>query len=107
MTITARFTYRIQPGRMDEFVAKLKAAADARFNSAVMPQAFRFYVDALPGQDADIVILDIDYASLADFGARTDFEQNNPEWAALWGPQPDAPEQLLGVDILKSINPFA
>ena len=39
MTIVARFRYRIQPGRMDEFRAKLKAASDPRFASAQMPQA--------------------------------------------------------------------
>lgn len=107
MSVTARFTYRIQPGGMEAFVAKLKAAGDAKFNSAVMPVAIRFYRSALPGPDADIVILDIDYDSLAAFGARTDFEQSHPDWASIWGPQADAPEELLDLQVIKSFHPFA
>ncbi|KAF1708534.1 hypothetical protein CSC70_12870 [Pseudoxanthomonas kalamensis DSM 18571] len=107
MSIIARFTYRIRPGGMPAFRAKLQASADARFVSASMPQAIRFYQPALPGADADLVILDIEYPSLAAFGERTDYEQAHPEWMAIWGPQPDAPEQLLGVTLVKPFDPFA
>lgn len=107
MTVIARFTYRIQPGRMDEFRAKLAAAGDPRFNSTQMPQAIRFYRSVVPGPGLDTLVMELEYANLAAYGARTDFERSQPAWAAIWGAQADAPEQLLGVELLEQIDPFA
>lgn len=43
MTVLAIFKYEVKPGRFDDFVAKLQAAADPRFNSPVMPQSMRLF----------------------------------------------------------------
>jgi hypothetical protein len=107
MTIVARFRYRIQPGRMNEFRAKLKAASDPRFASAQMPQAIRFYRSIVPGPGLDTLVMDIEYASLAAYGARTDFEHSQSAWTTIWGAQAEAPEQLLGVELLQQFDPFA
>ena len=107
MTVIARFHYQIQPGRMDEFRAKLKDAADPQFASAQMPQAIRFYRCVVPGSDRDTLLMDIEYPNLAAYGARSDFEHSQAAWAALWGAQADAPEHLLGVDLLQQFDPFA
>lgn len=107
MTVIARFTYRIQPGRMDEFRAKLKAAADPRFNSPQMPQAIRFWRSVVPGPGIDTLVLDIEYPNLAAYGARTDFERSQAAWADIWGSQADAPEELLSVELLEQIDPFS
>lgn len=107
MPVIARFTYRIQPGRMDDFRAKLKAAAAPEFNSPHMPQAIRFYRGVVPGAGQDTWVMDIEYANFAAYGARTDFEHGQAAWTALWGAQPDAPEQLLGIELLEQVDPFA
>ena len=83
MTVIARFRYRIQPGRMDEFRAKLTAAADPRFASEQMPQAIRFYHNLVPASESDTVVMDIEYPNLVAYGARTDFEQSQSAWAAI------------------------
>ncbi|MEO5812167.1 MAG: hypothetical protein ABIU96_15610 [Rhodanobacter sp.] len=107
MTVIARFSYSIQSGRMDEFRAKLKAAADPRFNSAQMPQAIRFYRSIVPGAALDTLVMDIEYPSVEAWGARTDFEHSHAAWAKIWGAQPDAPERLLSVELLRQVDPFA
>ncbi|MCR6661874.1 MAG: hypothetical protein NVV60_01675 [Luteimonas sp.] len=106
MAVTARFTYRIRHGGMAAFVEKLKAAADPQFDSPVMPEGIRFQKMALPGPDSDIVIMDIDYPDLAAFGARTDYEQTHPAWTSLWQPRDDAPEELVGMQLLRPFHPF-
>ncbi|MEO7068727.1 MAG: hypothetical protein ABI114_17595 [Rhodanobacter sp.] len=106
MTVIARFRYQIQLGRMDEFRAKLKAAADPQFTSAQMPQAIRFYRCVVPGSDANTLLMDIEYPNLAAYGARSDFEHSQAAWAVIWGAQVDAPEQLLGVELLQQFDPF-
>ena len=107
MPVIARFTYRIQAGRLDEFRAKLRASAGPQFNSAQMPQAIRFYRNVVPGAGLDTWVMDIEYANFASYGARTDFEHGQPAWAAIWGVKTDSPEQLLGVELLEQIDPFA
>jgi hypothetical protein len=92
---------------MDDFRAKLKAAAEPRFNSAEMPEAIRFWRSVVPGSGNDTLVMDIQYPNLAAYGARTDFEHADAAWAALWSPQANAPEQLLGVELLEQVDPFA
>jgi hypothetical protein len=43
MTVLAIFKYEVKPGRFDDFLAKLQAAADPRFNSPVMPHSVRLF----------------------------------------------------------------
>jgi hypothetical protein len=106
VTIIARFTYRIAPGRLDEFRAKLVASTAPHFDSPQMPQAIRFYRGVVPAPGLDIWVMDIEYANLAAYGARTDFERQQAAWSAIWGPHANAPEQLLGVELLEQVDPF-
>ena len=107
MTVVARFRYRIQPGRMDEFRAKLQAASEPRFDSAQMPQAIRFYRSIVLGPGLDTLAMDIEYQSLATYGAGSDFEPSQSAWSAIWGVQADVPGQLLAMEPLQQFEPFA
>ena len=79
MTVLAIFKYEVKPGRFEDFMAKLQAAADPRFNSPVMPQSVRLFRSTAPGPDTGPVILIIEYPDMAAYGARTAFENANPE----------------------------
>ena len=107
MTVIAHFHYQIQPGRMEEFGVKLKAAAGPRFASEQMPEAIRFYRCIVPGTGGNPLLMDIEYPNLAAYGARSDFEHSQAARAAIWGAQADAPELLLGVELLQQFDPFA
>jgi hypothetical protein len=105
MTVLAIFKYEVKPGRFDDFMAKLQAAADPRFNSPVMPQSVRLFRRTVPGPETGPVILVIEYPDMAAYGARTAFENANPEWKALFAARPDSPETLLSVELLTSFGP--
>ncbi len=102
MTLLALFRYEVKPGRMDDFMAKLGQAIDPRFDSPVMPSGITVYRSARPGPDAADLVLAIEYPDLAAYDARTAFEQGNAEWRALFGPIPDSPERLIGVELLEA-----
>jgi hypothetical protein len=53
------------------FMTKLQAAADPRFDSPVMPQSVRLFRSTVPGPDTGPVILTIEYADTAAYRART------------------------------------
>jgi hypothetical protein len=57
MAVLAIFNYDIQPGRMNDFMAKLGAAGDT-----------------VPGPDTGPVVLMIEHENMAAYGARTDYE---------------------------------
>jgi hypothetical protein len=105
MTVLAIFKYDIKPGRIGDFMAKLAEAASPRFNSPVMPQSVRLFRGAVPGPDTGPVFLMIEYPDMAAYGARTAFENANPDWKALFAAQPDAPETLVSVELLTSFEP--
>ncbi len=71
---------------MDDFMAKLQAAADPKFNSRVMPRAIRLF------------------RSTAAYAARTAFENGNSDWKKLFAAQPDSPETLISVELLTEIS---
>jgi hypothetical protein len=75
MTVLAIFKYEVKPGRFDDFMAKLQAAADPRFNSPVMSQSVRLFRRTVPGPETGPVILVIEYPDMAAYGARTAFEK--------------------------------
>jgi hypothetical protein len=102
--VLAIFKYEVKPGRFEDFMAKLQAAADPRFNSPVMPQSVRLFCGTAPGPDTGPVILIIEYPDMAACGARTAFENANPEWKALFAAQPESPETLLSVELLTSFG---
>jgi hypothetical protein len=42
----------------------------------------------------------IEYQDMAAYGARTTFENSNPDWKKLFEAQPDSPETLCSVQLL-------
>ena len=105
MTVLAIFTYEIKPGRMSDFMAKLGEAAGPKFNSEVMPLSVRLFRNAVPGPNMDSLVLVIEYADLAAYGARTAFENQNAEWQQLFSSQPGSPEILRSVQLLSEFSP--
>jgi hypothetical protein len=105
MTVLAVFKYDVKPGRLDEFMAKLHTAADARFTSSVMPRSVRLFRSTVPGPDTGPVILMIEYADMAAYGSRTAFENASPEWRRLFASSQESPETLLSVELLTSFEP--
>jgi hypothetical protein len=103
MSVLAIFTYDVGPGRMQDFLSKLKQAADTKFNSPVMPKSVRLFRNTVPGPDTGPVLLLIEYADMAAYGARTTFENANSEWKALFASHPNSPETLVSVQLLTEI----
>lgn len=100
MTVLALFRYEVKPGRMDDFLVKLRQAGDPRFDSPVMPARVTLYRSLVPGPDTGGVVLAIEYPDMAAYGARTAFEQVNAEWRELFEATPDSPERLVSVELL-------
>jgi len=98
--VIAIFKYEVKPGRMPDFMAKLREAAHPRFNSPVMPKSFRLLRSTVPGPDTGPVIMMIEYEDMAAYGARTAFENANLEWRELFAAAPGSPETLLSVELL-------
>ncbi len=105
MAVLAVFTYEVKPGRMQDFMAKLAQAAGPKFQSPVMPQGVRLFRNTVPGPDTGTVILQIEYADMAAYGARTAYENGNAEWRVLFASHPDSPEALLSVQLLTELTP--
>jgi NIPSNAP len=103
MAVIAMFTYEVKPGRMNDFMAKLKTAGEPRFRSEVMPKSFRLFRNTVPGPDTGPIIMMIEYDDMAAYGARTAFENSNPEWKRLFEAQPDSSETLRSVQLLTEI----
>lgn len=104
MPVIAKFIYEIKPGRMGEFLAKLAQAAQPRFASPAMPKSFRLFRSTVPGPDTGHVVMLIEYEDMAAYGARTAFENNNPEWKRLFAAHPDSPERLVSVELLTEFS---
>jgi hypothetical protein len=100
MPVLAIFKYAVKPGRMPDFLEKLQAAVDPRFNSPSMPQSARLFRSSVPGPDTGGVVLILEYPDMASYGQRATFENNNKEWRRLFEAQPDSPETLLSVELL-------
>jgi NIPSNAP len=104
MPVIAIFKYEVKPGRMADFMAKLQQAGAPRFNSPVMPKSFRLFRSTVPGPDTGPVTMMIEYEDMAAYGARTTFENANPEWKKLFEATPDSPERLLSVELLTEMS---
>lgn len=100
MSVLAVFRYDVKPGQMDALMAKLREAAHPRFTSPVMAKGIRLFRSTVPGPDIGPVILMIEYENMAAYGARTAFENANPEWRRLFERRADSPETLLSVELL-------
>jgi hypothetical protein len=105
MVVLAKFVYEVKPGRMADFLAKLREAADSKFASEVMPKSFRLFRSTVPGPDTGHVILFIEYEDMAAYGARTAFENSNHQWRQLFAPRADSPERLVSVELLTEFEP--
>ena len=104
MAVIAIFKYDVKPGRFHDFMNKLAEAAEAKFTSPVMPKSVRMFRSTVPGPDAGVVLM-IEYQDMAAYGARTAFENANPEWRRLFEPTRDSPETLVSVELLTEIPP--
>jgi len=104
MSIIAVFKYEIKPERLADFMKKLAEAADAKFASPVMPKSIRLFRSTVPGPGSGVILM-IEYADMAAYGARTAFENANPEWRRLFEPERDSPETLVSVELLTEISP--
>jgi hypothetical protein len=105
MSVMAVFSDEVEPGRMGDFMAKLRAAANPKFNSQVMPKAVSFYRNTVPGPDTGGVVLMLKYEDMAAYGARTDSENANAEWQELFAAKADSPETLVSVQLLTEMVP--
>ena len=104
MSVLVRFIYEVRPGRFQDFMAKLGKAASPEFTSASMPVSVKLFRNSVPGPDTSQVILHIEYADMAAYGARTDFEIDHTAWQELFGAKPDSPERLVSVEILTELG---
>ncbi|MBW7834194.1 MAG: hypothetical protein H3C29_13370 [Simplicispira suum] len=107
MTVIAKFTYEIQPGRLGDFLQKLAQAASPEFNSPSMPSAVRLFQSTVPGPASQGIQLHIEYPDMAAYGQRTTFEDNNPAWRALFAEDADSPQRLVSVELLTQLLPGA
>lgn len=104
MTVLAIFKYQVKPGRMADFMAKLRQAADPVFDTPVMPRSIRLFRNSVPGPDTGQIMLMIEYPDMTAYGARTDAENENPAWRAMFEAQPDSPETLVSVELLTELT---
>ena len=105
MSVIAIFTYEVAPGRMPDFLSKLHAASGSQFDSPVMPSSVRMFRSSVPGPDTSGVKLLIEYDDMAAYGARTSFENANPDWKRLFEAKADSPERLISVELLSEFQP--
>lgn len=105
MSVIAIFKYDVKPGRMQDFMAKLREAGSPKFASKVMPKSFRLFRSTVPGPDTGPVIMMIEYDDMAAYGARTANENANPEWKKLFEAAEASPETLLSVELLTEMTP--
>jgi hypothetical protein len=103
MSVLAIFTYDAKPGRLQDFLSKLKQAADAKFNGPMMPRSVRLFRNTVPGPDTGPVLLVIEYEDMAAYGARTTFKNANAEWKALFASDPNSPETLVSPQLLTEL----
>ena len=106
MSLIAVFKYDIKPGRLPDFLKKLAQAAEPKFSSPVMPKSVRIFRSTVPGPGHGVILM-IEYEDMAAYGARTAFENANPEWRKLFEPTRDSPETLISVELLTELPPDA
>src|SRR5260370_41926498 len=90
MSVIAVFKYDIKPGRLPDFLKKLAQAAEPKFDSPAMPKSVRVFRSTVPGPGHGVILM-IEYDDMAAYGARTAFENANPEWRKLFGTSRDWP----------------
>lgn len=104
MAVIAKFIYEVKPGRLQDFLLKLGEAADAKFDNPVMPKSVRLFHSTVPGPDTGHVVMLLEYDDMAAYGARTAYENTNPEWKKLFAATPESPERLVSVELLTELS---
>ena len=104
MSVIAVFKYDVKPGRLADFMTNLAQAAEPKFASDVMPKSVRMFRSTVPGPDHGVILM-IEYADMAAYGARTAFENANADWRKLFEPTRDSPESLVLVELLTELPP--
>lgn len=104
MSVIAVFTYAVAPGRMPDFLSKLREVAGPQFESPVMPRSVRRFRSSVPGPDTTGIKLLIEYDDMAAYGARTAFESGHAGWRRLFEAKADSPERLLSVELLSEFQ---
>jgi hypothetical protein len=102
MAVIAIFKYEVKPGRLADFMAKLAEAAEPKFKSDAMPKSVRTFRSTVPGPDTAVIVM-VEYADMAAYGARTTFETANAEWRRLFEPSRDSPHTLVSVELLTEL----
>src|SRR5258708_8529871 len=104
MSVIAVFKYDVKPGGLPDFLKKLAQAAEPKFNSPVMPKSVRMFRSTVPGPGHGVILM-IEYEDMAAYGARTAFENANPEWRKLFEPTRDSPQTLISLQFLTHLSP--
>jgi hypothetical protein len=101
----AIFTYDVEPGRLDEFLDNIEETAQLpRPPGVPAPTLFRIFETRAGGDDTGLVQVMIEYASMADYGAATDAEEDWPEFQAIWSPGPGDPHRLVSLQLLRQVH---
>jgi hypothetical protein len=104
VSVIAIFKYDVKPGRFNDFMAKLKAAADPKFNSSSMPKSIRLFRSGEAGPGPEALTLLIEYDDMAACQSRTAFENANADWKKLFDPTPDSSETLRSRELLTELG---
>ena len=67
-------------------------------------RSIRTFRSTVPGPGYGVILM-IEYADMAAYGARADFESANAEWRRLFEPARDSPETLVSVELLTELPP--
>lgn len=109
------YTYHTPSQYLPELLEKFAQSAQPKFDST--PNNIKIEMwqrkftpansqDLLEQGEISEIVLDIYYDSIADFIARNDFENNNPDWQAIWF-HPTNRHTEVSVQILENFSPFA
>lgn len=95
------YTYRTKTADLAELMAKFAQSADPKFDST--PTNVKIEMFQRVAGDDTIIVLDIYYASLADFHARHAFESQNADWQAIWFDENNK-HQEISVEVFDCLN---
>lgn len=98
--IRVQFTYKTLTSNLPELFEKFAQSRAEQFKST--PQNIGITMLRKEIEEHTFIQLEIDYNSLEDYEARTQFERQQPEWNAIWFS--DAiKHELISVDIYEKL----
>lgn len=109
MGIASLVTYRVKPGRMDDFLANIGEAKQVVEGLAENLQSIRAFRAAVAGPDTGRVHIEFTYGDMSDWGETYMREESDPDFNAMVarGMGPDSPAELVGRGIQTEITPSA